>query len=293
MISLVSPLFVPGDHPDSFQEAVDCGTDSIVFDLQDSCAPENKARARQNIVSFIEEYSSGQSSDIIAAHKPVLIGVRINGVNSQEYPKDLEALQAVSDQLDFVMQPLVNESKAMTETKQLLKDSDGAPVPIVALVETARGIVNAAEIASTRGVAQLAFGAGDYSEQLRVNHSNRDALLFARSTLATASVAFRLSPPVDTPYFNVANEDGLVDATHYASALGFSGKLCIHPSQCKIVTAAFKPSDSVIAWAREAVEKFEEAVARKESSVELESGNYVDAPIYRRALDLLAKAGKQ
>ena len=112
MISLVSPLFVPGDHPDSFQEAVDCGTDSIVFDLQDSCAPENKARARQNIVSFIEEYSSGQSPDIITVDKPVLIGVRINGVNSQEYPKDLEALQAVSDQLDFVMQPLVNESKA-------------------------------------------------------------------------------------------------------------------------------------------------------------------------------------
>lgn len=257
-------LFVPGNRPERFAKAAATAADLVIVDLEDAVPEENKVAARDAVAQWL-------SADGRAA-------VRVNGTKSVHYQRDVTALAGLPG-LAAVVVPMADDPAALAVLHQRL----GRDVEIVALIETALGLVRAVELASTPGVSRLAFGHLDFAADIDSSIED-EAMLMARSWLVVASRAAGLPGPVDG--VTTALDDPAVAGADAARArsLGFAGKLCIHPGQVEPVNAAFSPSGEEIAWAHRVIE---ESAAGGAVRVD---GHMVDAPVIRKAQAILARA---
>ena len=257
-------LFVPGNRPDRFAKAAATAADLVIVDLEDAVPQEDKAGARDAVARWL-------SADGRAA-------VRVNGTKSVHYQPDVTALAGLTG-LQAVVVAMADDPVALAALHQRL----GQDVEIVALIETALGVVRAVELASTPGVSRLAFGNLDFAADID-SCVEDEALLMARSTLVVASRAAGLPGPVDG--VTTALDDPTVSGSDAirARGLGFAGKLCIHPSQVDAVNAAFSPSVDEIAWAHRVID------ASAIGGVVRVDGHMVDAPVILKAGALLTRA---
>jgi citrate lyase subunit beta/citryl-CoA lyase len=257
-------LFVPGSRPDRFDKAVASGAHVVVVDLEDAVPELEKGSARAAVASWF-----GEGAAL----------VRINALASPHHDADVQALAGAAG-LRGVVVPMAEDPSGFTALAERLGDG----IPVVALVETATGLHRVHEIAATACVRRLAFGQLDFAAD--VGSSTDDAaLLMARSTLVVASRAAALPGPIDGPT-TALDDPGLAAAdARRAKALGFTGKLCIYPSQVAPVNEAFAPTGKELAWARRVAE-----AASGGGAVRVD-GQMVDAPVVQRARDLLALEG--
>lgn len=281
-------LFVPGDRPERVTKARESGCDGIIIDLEDAVADAAKADARRMTSTAIEQLPAGRS----------LVGVRVNGTATGLMGEDLTALAAALSGVDFIMLPkaaaagdIHTLAARLTELERTRGIAAGS-IKIIPLVETARGILAAADIAgSDPRVMTLALGTADLSLELGVTPSREgEELLFARSSLVLAAAAAQLPAPIDGPHFHVDDEESLVASVMTAARLGFAGKLVIHPQQVAPVHKALRPSDRDLAWAAEVDARFTDATARGVSAIKLADGTFVDPPVAARARALLARS---
>lgn len=154
--------------------------------------------------------------------------------------------------------------------------------PVIALIESAAGVLAAADIAEIDGVVRLALGTFDLATQLGVDPVDAEALAATRGAVVLASAAAGLTGPVDGVTAAIDDAERLTADTAYARRLGFAGKLCIHPRQLTPVAAAFRPSEEELAWARRIVD------AADATGVAQVDGAMVDKPVVERAQRLLA-----
>jgi citrate lyase subunit beta/citryl-CoA lyase len=153
---------------------------------------------------------------------------------------------------------------------------------ILPLLETATGVLDAGKICAAPGVVRGVFGSLDLAAQLRVDPADRQALLHARSAVVLAAASAGLPGPVDGVSTAIRDRDVVrVDAEHGA-ALGFTGKLCIHPDQVAPVHAVFTPSAEQLRWAGA-------VLAASRGAVTVLDGRMVDKPVVDRARRLLAR----
>jgi citrate lyase subunit beta / citryl-CoA lyase len=257
----VAPIFVPADRPDRFDKAASSGADAIIIDLEDAVAPERKEAGRAALRAFR------------GAATPVC--VRINPVGAPDHDLDLEAI-AGSDFLCIV--PKAESAAEIAEIDRKL----GGGRSFIALIESARGLFAAAEIASAPGLRQMAFGPADYALDLSIR-PNPDAFGYALATLAVVCRAQGLPGPLDGPCFDL-REESLTLETELAAArrLGAAGKLCIHPRQVARVKNAFAPTDEELEEARKILE---EGAGVGAASID---GRFLDRPIVERARRMLA-----
>jgi len=259
-----SLLFVPGNRPERFTKAAASAADVVIVDLEDAVPEQDKSTARDAAVAWMS--ADGRA------------GVRVNGTSSVHYQQDVAALMGLPG-LEAVVVPMADDPAALAALHQRL----GRDVQIVALIETALGVVRAIELASTPGVSRLAFGHLDFAADIDSSIQD-DAMLMARSSLVLASRAAGLPSPIDGVTTNL--DDPAVSGADAARAraLGFSGKLCIHPNQVAVVNAAFSPSQAQIAWAHNIVE------ASIVGGVARVDGHMVDAPVHLKAQAILDRA---
>ena len=250
-------LFVPGDRPERFRRAMDTGADVIVLDLEDGVAVDHKEQARANVVSFL-----GQEPTAC---------VRINSAGTPWHHDDVRALAG--------REVMVMLAKAAAGEE--LDAVAGAVAPggvLIALIETARGILDASRVAAHPAVHRLAFGSHDLAAELAVSPDDQAALLRARSELVLVSAAAGLGAPVDGVTLGVRDHEALARDVESAAALGFGGKLCIHPDQVSQVRLLFRPRPEQLAWARRIL-----AAAQGSDGVVLVGGEMVDRPVLARA----------
>lgn len=257
-----SMLFVPGDRPDRFSKAASSGADLIVLDLEDAVAPAQKASARAEIDAWL---ASGRSAV-----------VRINGFGTSWYDEDVALVAAHGCP---VMLPKAHDGDQISQLAGQLPASCG----VIALVETAAGVLAAGAISTHPAIARVAFGSVDLAGELDVDPEDWEPMLFARSALVMALAAAGATAPIDgvTTVLDIA---ALRRATAAAGRLGFTGKLCIHPGQVSTVNRAFAPSAADVARARRIVG------AAEDTGVTMLDGQMVDKPVVERARRLLAKA---
>ena len=257
-------LFVPGNRPERFARAAATAADLVIVDLEDAVPDDRKSAARDAVVRWL-------SADGRAA-------VRVNGTNSVHYQQDVTILVGLPG-LQAVVVPMAEDPAALAILHRRL----GQDVEIVALIETALGVVRALELASAPGVSRLAFGHLDFAADVDSSIED-DAMLMARSSLVVASRAAGLPGPVDGVTTDL--DDPAVSGADAAKArgLGFAGKLCIHPTQVQAVNAAFSPTGEEIAWAHGIVE------ASTAGGAVRVDGHMVDAPVIRKALSVLVRA---
>jgi citrate lyase beta subunit len=234
----VAWLFVPGDRPDRFAKAVAAAAGAVILDLEDAVTPDRKAEARAQVAAFLADGDRGDR----------LIAVRVNPVDTLAGVEDLAALLPAGAMADIVILPKT-ESPDMIAMVGRLLDQAGSAARLVALVESARGVAAAAELAmASPRLAGLMFGAADYAADLGQRTGAFDAA-YARATLVNAAAISGLTA-IDSPDFEIDDPEALTASCARARTLGFHAKAAIHPAQLAIITAAFAPDAAELAEAR-------------------------------------------
>ncbi len=265
-----SLLFVPGNRPERYAKAGASGADTVCIDLEDAVPPGEREVARTAALEFIRTQAAGHA-----------FGLRINRLASTDGLRDLLALADARATPAFVMLAKTENAEQVTIVAAHLPG-----VPLIALVESARGVqAAAAAIAHAHPQLQaLMFGGADYAAELGCAFA-WEPLLHARASLVTAAVAAGLAA-IDVPWLNVADAPGAGDETRRVSALGFTGKALIHPSQVAPVHAAFEPAPQALAWAQRVVQ-----ATTADAAPLLVDGRLVDRPVVLAAQRLLRRAG--
>ena len=262
-----SLLFVPAARPDRFPKALATGADAVCLDLEDGVAPGAKETAR------------GQAFALLAGRGPsrAEVSLRINDVKTALGRTDLAALAAAGVRPDALMLPKVAGAGEIGEVEAALAGT-GAALPLIVQLETAAGLMAAAEIAAASpNVSAVFFGAVDLAADLGCA-VEWEALLHARSRVVLAAGAAGVSA-LDSPWMDVPAVAALAGESRRARRLGFAGKAAIHPSQVPVIQRAFSPSAEEVAWARKVVAAYE----RQQGGVLLVDGRLVERPVVRSA----------
>jgi citrate lyase subunit beta / citryl-CoA lyase len=259
-------LFVPGDRPALFAKAAASGADAVVLDLEDAVAPAEKAGARAEVA----RYTAGHPA-----------WVRINAAGTEFHEADAAALAAARGLLG-VMLPKAGEPQEIARAVRRLP----ADLPVVALVETAWGVENAARVAAHPAVARLAFGSVDFGLDIGVAGDGEE-MLYARSRLVVASRAAGIAAPLDGVTTDLDDPGRTAADARRARRLGFGGKLCVHPRQVEPVNAAFRPGADDVRWAERVVAAMDASGGR---AVRVD-GRMADIPVLESARAILRAAG--
>jgi citrate lyase subunit beta/citryl-CoA lyase len=262
-----SYLFVPATDPARVDKALASDADAVILDLEDGVAPAAKEDARELVARRLRTpRARGRQL------------VRVNGLQTAHARADLAALAGTA--IDAIVVP-------KAEPQRLVALAPSGP-PIVALVETARGLRRAFETATrTSRVVALMLGVVDLAAELDATPGpDGRELLHARSSLVVDSVAAGLGGPIDGPFTAIGDEDGLRAETAASKALGFVAKACIHPEQIPVIHAVFAPTAEELEWARRVVAAADDAESDGVGAILVE-GRMVDAPVVARARRLL------
>ena len=259
--------------------------DAVIFDIEDSVTPENKSKARGMISEALGRPKGGPSRF-----------VRLNGLDSAWTDEDLEAV--VRSGLTGLMIPKVHSADNLTDFDGRLSkyESDAGlaegSVRLVAVIESARGLVNAPAIAdSSPRLTALMFGAEDFALDLDIISSQErypGDMLYARSATAIAAASAGLQA-IDRIVTDVTGQERLQRDTLQAAELGFTGKAVIHPDQIETVHQAFTPSEEEMAYARRVISAYDEAAARGDGAIAID-GRLIDWPIVEQARRILEAA---
>lgn len=276
-------LFVPGDRADRLLEkATGSDADVLILDLEDAVTATRKDQAREIVQAALAR---------VRPSIPVV--VRINGVTTRWWTADLE--MALSAGAAAVMVPKVAAVDDVERVAAAMDDHRAAGSgasqrsQIVPLVETAPGVLHAEAIAAGRWVAAVALGGEDLAADLGIARSQGGGeLQHSRGHLVLACAAARCGA-IDTPTLDPRDVELVSAQAAAARALGFTGKLAIHPRQVGAINAAFEPRDDEIQWARSVIDGFEQAV-RSGSGIAVVDGRMVDEPVVAAARRLLARS---
>ncbi len=281
-MALKTILFVPGNDRRKIEKALALPASAVMLDLEDAVAASEKAAARAIVCE----------SALAAAAGGPLIGVRINSLASGLADADLDAIAEALPRIALITVPMVDGADEIRHVAgrldELERASGGAP-SLLAMTETARGVLAAREIAeASPRLRTLVFGPADLGKELGVEPT-ADGIeqLYARSAIVLAARAAGKEGPIDGPYLKLDDDEGCAVSSAWSRRLGFQGKVVLHPRQLPIAAAAFAAGEGELAWAREVDRAFSEAEAAGVSSIKLADGTFVDYPVAERARDIL------
>jgi citrate lyase subunit beta / citryl-CoA lyase len=259
-------LFCPADRPERFAKAA-AAADVVILDLEDGVAAADRPAARTALRDTPLD--------------PDRTVVRINAAGTDDQSRDLEALTGTA--YTTVM---------LSKTESAAQVTALAPRDVIALIETPRGAVFAAEIAAAERTVALMWGAEDLVAALGGSSSRfpdgtyRDVARHVRSTALLAAATFgRVA--LDSVHLDIRDLDGLRAEAVDGVAVGFDATVCIHPTQVAVVRQAYRPSEEKLAWARRVL-----TAAKTERGVFAFEGQMVDSPVLRHAEAALRRAGE-
>jgi len=266
-------LFTPGTRPDRFAKATESGADVLIIDLEDAVSPDDKPKARA--AAF--EYLSGSAPNATSR------ALRINGLDTAAGIADLDTLLASSAVPDFLVLPKADSPGHLHILDRLLT-ARKLETRLVGLIESARGLAAVeATAAATPRLFGLMLGAADMAADLGVATA-WPPLVAVRSRLVLACALAGVTP-IDSPFFDVHDMDGLSRETADTVAFGFPAKAAIHPGQVGPINQALTPTD-------QAVEHAKAVLAANTKGVGVVDGQMIDEAVARKARRTLAAVGQ-
>lgn len=258
-------LFCPADRPERFAKAAD-RADAVILDLEDAVAPGAKVAARGALID--------------TALDPRRVIVRTNPLGTAEFEADMATLSLTDFRL--IMVPKAESAKRIARIDPRFE--------VVALCETAKGVMASDKLAAAPNVVALMWGAEDLVASLGGTSSRkpkggyRDVARVARSRVLLAAGAARIAA-IDAVHLDIADEKGLRREAADAAASGFAASACIHPGQVETIRAAYRPDEATLAWARDVL-----AAAEGRGGVFRHEGRMIDEPVLRHARTVLFRA---
>jgi malyl-CoA/(S)-citramalyl-CoA lyase len=304
-----SELAVPGSSPQFFEKAAKGAADVIFLDLEDAVAPDDKEKARKNIIAALNDVDWGTKT----------ISLRINGLDTHYMYRDVvDVVEQGGRRLDLIMIPKVGTPGDVYAVDMLLTQIETAKgftkrIGLELIIETALGMQNVEAIAgASKRNESLHFGVADYAASTRARTTNigganpdyavltdKDATgkrethwgdmwhyAVARMVVAARANGLR---PVDGPFGDFSDPDAYRSAARRAAALGCEGKWAIHPGQVALGNEVFSPSDAEVARARRILEAMAQAQKEGRGAVALD-GRLIDLASIRQAEVLVKKA---
>ncbi len=272
-----SMLYIPGNNPGMIQRCSYFGADSVLLDIEDAVAISEKDAARNLVAHALATLDFGD----------VYMTVRINGADTRFFEKDLETI--IPSRPDAVRLPKTQQANDVKHIDEIITrlekthNIEHGTIAIHAMLETAKGIVNAVEIANASPrVKALTLGGQDLAADIGVRRTKEGTeILYARSTVVMAAKAAGIGA-FDTVYTDINDSGGLLDESRFIVNLGFTGKAAIHPSQIPVIHEAFRPAEKDVVKALRVVYAAREA-DQKGIGVYTVDGKMVDGPVVRQS----------
>jgi len=239
ILSLKSWLFTPATKADRFGRSAEVHADALIIDLEDAVALLDKQKARTAALQYLEQPAQGR----------LPCALRINAPVTRTGIEDLHSLLESSAAPEYIILPKC-DSPAFIRMVRTLLDQAAKDTEIIALIESAKAVEALPDIVGSevRPVA-LMFGAADMEADLGAK-TGWEPLLFVRSRIVQVAASAGIVA-VDSPFFDIADLEGLKKETTAARDLGFHGKAAIHPKQISVINDVFAPSDDEVAKARQ------------------------------------------
>ena len=285
-----SHLFMPGSNPRALEKAQNLPADGLILDLEDAVTPDLKAATRPIVTRWLRDLDFGGRER----------WVRMNPIATGLGEADLEATIAGRPDGYVVPKPRhAGDVREIADALDRLEPPHGLAAGTTRLVliatETPDGLLNIREVAAASPrIVAVSWGIEDLSAAMGlprvrdVDGRYLDIPRYARTMCAIVAAAAGVEA-LDTVYTDVADLAGLRRECDDAVAMGFSGKISIHPSQIPVINEAFTPAAAVVEEARELVAAFEEQRRRGVYAFRFK-GQMVDAPHLTRALKIIARA---
>lgn len=304
-----SELAVPGSQPNLFAKAAESNADVVFLDLEDAVAPDEKAQARKNIITTLNEMDWGDKT----------MSIRINGLDTHYMYRDVvDIVEQAGERLDLIMVPKVGTASDVYAVDMLVTQIEDAKgykkrIGFEHIIETALGMQNVTEIASaSKRNESLHFGVADYAASTRARTTviggvNPDYAVLTDAeegrerevhwgdmwhyALARMVVACRANGlrPVDGPFGDFQDPDGYRAAAKRAAVLGCEGKWAIHPSQIDLANEVMSPSTAEVTKAQRILEAMADAEKAGKGAVSLD-GRLIDYASIRQAEVLVEKS---
>ncbi|MFG1747134.1 HpcH/HpaI aldolase/citrate lyase family protein [Micromonospora chalcea] len=275
-----SYLYVPGDRADLLDKAAGRGADALVLDLEDAVTPARKEHARETVAGYLGA----------AAPAGPELWVRIN---SDQVAADVEVLSpaAAGVWVPKAEPELLAEVDAALTRVQRRLGPDAPAFRVVALIETARGVLTAPRVAAAPRVLRLGLGEADLAGELGLQ-PGPDRAEFApiRSQVVVASAAAGITPPVGPVETTLRDPERLELTTRALLRQGFRARSAIHPGQIATINEVFTPTEAEVASARAVLEALERA-ERGGSGVATDAdGRLLDRAVVRAAAEVVRRA---
>jgi len=271
ILSLKSWLFTPATKADRFGRAAEVHADALIIDLEDAVALLDKQKARTAALQYLEQPAQGR----------LPCALRINAPVTRTGIEDLHSLLESSAAPEYIILPKC-DSPAFIRMVRTLLDQAAKDTEIIALIESAKAVEALPDIVGSevRPVA-LMFGAADMEADLGAK-TGWEPLLFVRSRIVQVAASAGIVA-VDSPFFDIADLEGLKKETTAARDLGFHSKAAIHPKQISVINDVFVPSDEEVSKARQILAVNQQGVGSVDHQM-------VDEAIARKARRTLERA---
>ncbi len=269
-----SVLFTPGDRPDRIEKAWTTGAaDVVVADLEDAVAPAGKEAALDAVCDVLER----------TERDACMRAIRIN-----PYPgryADAEIRRLADLRPDLVVVPKAHDPEQLERLAAKLPG-----VGLLAIIETAAGVMAAHDVAGVAGVEALAFGAEDLAADAGMRRSADNVEVAVPRSLVALAAAAHGKVAIDMITADFKDDARFKREAGEALGLGYAGKMCLHPRQVALAHAAWAPTNAEVAWAKQVLD----AVAESQSAdggVVVVDGKMVDVPLIRQAEAIIARQG--
>jgi citrate lyase beta subunit len=277
-------LFMPGDDRHKIEKGAGLDVDSIIMDLEDGVAAANKPVARHAVAVALYEVKFGRSERL----------VRINPFSTPLWEADID--ETIVARPDGYVLPKVHSAREVQFISSKIEAAERhhnwplGSIRLLAIIESARGVVNLREIAeSDPRLDALIFGAEDLAGDIGAKRSHDGwEGFYARSAVVVHAKAFALQA-IDTVFVDLNDIDALRADAQAGVDMGFTGKLAIHPRQVEPIQTAFTPSQAEVDRARRLIETYRTFEEQGKGAFEMD-GKMVDMPMVRAAEGVLDRA---
>jgi citrate lyase subunit beta/citryl-CoA lyase len=273
---LRSLLFAPAVRPDFMAKLPERGADAVVVDCEDATPAGAKDLARQHVREHVP-----------ALAEQCKVTVRVNAVASEWFADDIN--DGVVPEVAAIVVPKIDSVDALNTVSAALEANGLGHIGVIAGIETALGVADARLLLAHERVVAAYFGAEDFIADMGgIRTASNEEVLYARSAVALAA---RLGgvPLLDQVVTDFRDDDRFIAECAQARAIGYSGKLCIHPGQVALANAAFIPSADEVDRARRLLEVYENATSEGLAAIDFE-GQMVDEPLAVQARRIIATA---
>ncbi len=280
-------LFAPGNEPRKVQKVGQFGADAVILDLEDAVPNAEKGATRESVRKALDTMGH------------LHVYVRVNSVPTQLTEGDIQGV--VHPNLKGIVLPKAEGAEDIKKAEAWLSAAEKKAglahgrLHIIPLIETTKGILFAYDtVTASPRIPTVIFGSGDYTLDLDIPAIEWSPegyeLMYARLRLMVVCRAAGIQRPVDGPYLDVFNLEGLRQEAILTKKMGFQGKLSIHPSHVAVIQEVFSPKPEEIALAQKVKETFEKKESSGSASITVD-GKFIDYPIYYKAKKILEFAG--